>query len=145
MRPTIATAILVSVFAAGCAVEDADSEDDVVDVPAEQQISADVTTSGPQIVYVNFDGPVINDWSVCSNAATNHSSLISYMYGKSSMNFAAFTDASAKTEIVSDLRDLFAAYNIEFTTTRPSAPPYEMLIVTPSNYSHHGIAPLDCG
>ncbi|MDB4957254.1 MAG: hypothetical protein JWO36_4823 [Myxococcales bacterium] len=128
-----------------CEVGEPDDEEDALEVPASQTVTAYAVTTDPQVVFVNFAGPVVKNCAACSNAASNESYVVGYLGSQASIDFAPFTNAAEKTTIVADLRELFAPYNIVFTTTRPAQPPYQMLIVSPTYLPHHGIAPLDCG
>ncbi len=97
----------------------------------------------PQVVYVNFDGPTI-DHCACSDAINNRSLVIDYAFKKPSMKFQPYTSTTGRRTIMANLKKFFAAYNITFTTTRPASGPYTMLVITPTYWAHHGVAPLDC-
>jgi hypothetical protein len=104
------------------------------------------TAKPPQVVFVNFGGPVLRTCAApCSNATTNHTFIIGQYLKRSQIDFAPFLDASRRTAIVSHLRASFARYDIRFTSKRPLAGAYTMVVVTPSFAPNHGVAPLDCG
>ena len=99
----------------------------------------------PQVVFVNFGGPVIRNCAApCSNATTNHTFIIGQYLKRSQVDFAPFVDAARRTAIVAHLRASFARWDIRFTTKRPLSGAYTMAVVTPSFAPNHGVAPLDC-
>ena len=98
-----------------------------------------------QVVYVNFDGPVIKDCNGCSDATTNHSLVIGRAMGKQVVDFEPYRSVAGKRTILSKLRSWFARYHIRFTTERPAQGPYTMVVISPTYWAHHGVAPLDCG
>jgi hypothetical protein len=145
---------ILAVTLTGCSAADAidgegdDTEDDVApsgNTGEATGTSADAL-SGPQVIYVNFTGPTVyNCTNYCSNAVTNHSFIVNYAWGKSYVNFAAYTNTEGRSYILSYLRNFFSKYNVTITGTRPASGPYTMAVISPTNWSHHGIAPLDCG
>ncbi|MCA9582910.1 MAG: matrixin family metalloprotease [Myxococcales bacterium] len=103
-----------------------------------------------QLVYVNFDGPVIQDCTgqpmYCSDARHNVSFAISDHFFKQTMDFAPYGgDGAKRADIVQRLRSIYAGYSIEFTTTRPASGNYMMVVISNSSGSNHGVSPLDCG
>ena len=122
---------------------DGEEDDTLAGTPSASHASA---LTGGQLVYVNFDGAHVDDCDgECSDAPTNRSWAIGAHFGKTSMDFAPYTSAAGKATILAGLRRSFARWRVDFTTTRPSAPPYTMVIVSPTGGAHHGVAPLDCG
>ena len=101
----------------------------------------------PQVVYVNFDGPVILPCASCSDAPGNMSLVPPHLGHPNGYWFLPYNNARRKTAILGFLQTWFAPYHVTFTTTRPSAGPYTMVVVSPSQptSSSRGIAPLDCG
>lgn len=140
--------ILALLLSTGCIADALDGEEGSEDDVAPAETSADTSSalSGPQTIYVNFTGPTIaNCANPCSNAVTNHSYIVHYAWGTASKNFAAYTDGAGRSAIVSHLRSIFSKYDVTITTTRPASGPYTMVVITPTTWAHHGIAPLDCG
>jgi hypothetical protein len=137
----------------GCAADATGAQDDGTedDVAPSGDSGAGTGTaaqalSGTQTIFVNFAGPTIsNCGNYCSNATTNHSYIIGYAWGKSSVNFAPYTDTKGRTAIVSYLKSFFSKYDVVIKTARPASGPYTMVVITPTYWAHHGIAPLDCG
>ncbi|MEN9800497.1 MAG: hypothetical protein RL653_4194 [Pseudomonadota bacterium] len=101
----------------------------------------------PQVVYVNFDGPFIQNCAGCSDAQGNRSLVMGHFGHANGYQFQPYTNAARKAAILTHLRNYFAAYHVTFTTTRPASGPYTMAVVSPSTITttSHGIAPLDCG
>ena len=134
----------------GCSAADAidgeDSEDDVAPSDDVDMGTSTAALSAPQTIYVDFTGPMITSCAnPCSDAVTNHSYIVHYAWGTSSKNFAAYTDSAGRSAIVSHLRTIFSKYDVTITTTRPASGPYTTVVITPTTWAHHGIAPLDCG
>ncbi|MEN9797388.1 MAG: Metallo-peptidase family Reprolysin-like [Pseudomonadota bacterium] len=98
----------------------------------------------PQVVFVNFAGPVICD-AQGEDSRTNKSFAICGHFKKCGgcFDFAAYT-GSDKTAIVNYLKGYFTAYKVNFTTTRPTSGNYTQLVISPSWASNHGVAALDC-
>lgn len=116
-----------------------------LDAPADAKNDVTPPRPPPQVVYVNFDGPVIQGCNnACSDAPNNRSRVINEYLGQSTVAFDPFTDAAARPQIVSFLKQFYAPYYVTFTVTRPPAGPYSMIVITPSNAPNHGIAPVDC-
>ena len=135
---------------AGCSsgeVEVQDFDDQVLEIPSNYDEQPELATSGKQIVYVNFDGVTIRDCdNYCSDARSDRSWAIGAHFGGSSKTFARYAGSSSQRDsIMSDLREGFDDYNIDFTTSRPSSGPYTMLIISTSSGPNHGVAPLNCG
>jgi hypothetical protein len=110
--------------------------------------SGDALSSGAtQIVYVNFDGVHVEDCSnECSDARANQSWAVGAHFGGAAIDFLPYTaDADSRSTVLTGLRAAYASYNVEFTTTRPEAGDYTMVIVSASGGPNHGVAPLDCG
>lgn len=80
----------------------------------------------PQVVFVNFGGPVICD-AAGEDSRTNRSFAVCGHFNKCGGCFN------------------FAAYKVDFTTTRPMSGDYTQLVISPSYASNHGVAALDCG
>jgi hypothetical protein len=100
----------------------------------------------PQVVFVNFGGPTIRHCSnYCSDATTNRSFAIGQAMKRSSVNFEPYTNAAGRRTILANLRAWFRPNHVTFTTTRPAQGPYTMLVISPTYWDHHGVAPLDCG
>lgn len=116
-----------------------------VDEATATAVDAATVDSTWQVVYVNFDGPTITDCSgYCSDAEHNRSWVVGAQ-GDARKDFLPFTNAAARATIMTSLRGKFARYRVAFTTSRPSHGPYTMVVVSPSYWPHHGVAPLDCG
>lgn len=118
------------------------------DVYADTELStqaAALADGTPQVVFVNFGGPVICD-AAGEDSRTNRSFAVCGHFNKcgSCFNFAAYR-GSDKAAIVNHLRGYFAAYKVDFTTTRPTSGDYTQLVISPSYASNHGVAALDCG
>jgi hypothetical protein len=146
-------AALMAVLLLGCGGSeleiDSDSELEADAVPAgiddsfeESQALADGTT---QVVFVNFNGPTISNCDGCSSAPRNRSFVIGRMWGRSSVDFAPYTNADGKEIILARLRRFFEPWRIRFTSVRPDSGKYTMVIISPTLMAHHGVAPLDCG
>lgn len=144
---------LFAVSFVGCVAatgdEDLDEDDETLVVPG----SADergAQAATPQLVFVNFGGPVIvkcRDGSgYCQNSAGNESSMIS-LWGKSSIDFAAYTSTTGRDRIMSLLRGYYSKYNVTLTTSRPASGTYAMLVITPTavgSTSLRGKSYTDC-
>jgi hypothetical protein len=109
--------------------------------------TAAIAAAGPQVVYVNFEGPTI-----CSaptgvdDSATNRSWLICAHFGVCHGGCINFEASSANRAVVlSSLRDYYSRYNVDFVTTRPTSGDYEMLVISPHGGPHHGVGSEDCG
>lgn len=100
---------------------------------------------GTQLVYVNFDGAHVSSCADCSDAIAGLSWGLNDLFGKEEVELAPYENEAAKPRIVSRLRDLYSAYDVELTTTRPAQGPYTMVIISPTWANNHGAAPLDCG
>jgi hypothetical protein len=61
------------------------------------------------------------------------------------MDFAPYPGEAARKTVLAGLRTAYAPYRVSFTTERPDAGPYTMVIVSATGGPHHGVAPLDCG
>ena len=121
------------------------SNTDALSPPAGAQQVLEQQSVGPQRIYVNFDGPRIDDCTgYCSDAPTNRSWAIGAHFGTSSIDFAPYGDAAGRQAVLDELGRAFGPYDVEITTNRPSAGPYTMLVVSPTTGPHHGVAPLDC-
>lgn len=126
------------------------AEDDVLVAPDEVENgiadSENALADGtPQVVYVNFDGPVIkNCGGYCSDAPTNRSWAIGAHFGKSQIDFAPYTNSAARTSVVMRLRDHFKRYKVDIVTKRPASGKYTMLVISPTTGPNHGVAPLNC-
>lgn len=97
-----------------------------------------------QVVYVNFDGPVITDCAGCSDATTDRSMVIGRAMKRQQVDFEPYKNAAGQRTILARLRQWFDPYHVTFTTTRPAQGPYTMVVISPTYWDHHGIAPLDC-
>jgi hypothetical protein len=143
MRSMVLACVLVTALSGCSATDTMDDEDDVA--PSTDGTSSEPLT-GAQTVFVNFNGPTISSCSnYCSNASTDHSYVIGYAWGKPAVDFAAYTDSKGRAAIVSYLKTFFAKYDVVITETRPASGPYTMVVISPTYWAHHGIAPLDCG
>ncbi len=132
-------------FLLGCqGAMEVDFEDEVLVAP-ESVYVVHQQLEGTQRVFVNFDGPVVSDCdNYCSDAPGDRSWAIGAHFGRSRIDFAAYTDTNGRAEILAELRAAFAPYDVEFTTRRPSSGSYTMLVVSPTSGPNHGVAPLDC-
>lgn len=104
-----------------------------------------LSNTGPQIVFVNFDGPTIDDCANCSDAVANQSMVIGRIFNRTTLDFAPFTSAPKQQTILANLRAFYADYDVRFVTSRPSAGPYTMVVISPTPGPHKGVAPLNCG
>jgi hypothetical protein len=146
--------LVLAALVAGCGpstelgVEEAEGDTSLEgDVFADRELgtSAQALADGtPQVVFVNFAGPVICDASG-EDSRTNHSFAICGHFNKCGgcFDFAAYT-GSDKAAIISYLKGYFTAYKVNFTTTRPTSGNYTQLVISPSYASNHGVAALDC-
>jgi hypothetical protein len=139
---------LLLVALAGCA--DPDATDDVLWAPrgvAKADGPMGPSSAGPQVVYVAFEGARIEDCPFpCSRAANNQSWAIQAGFGRAgSMEFAPYENTAGRKVILDRLAALFARYRVSFTSERPAAEPYTMVIISPTVAAHHGMAPMDCG
>lgn len=133
--------------------DDVPETDDPVSVPAEAAARESTTSqqafsAGTAVVYVNFGGPVVTDCrAYCSDATRNRSVVIGAQWQKWKVDFDPYRSAEGRKAIVRHLREYFSRWRVSFTTTRPSAGPYTMLVVTPTfgGRDTRGRAPLDCG
>jgi MYXO-CTERM domain-containing protein len=102
--------------------------------------------STPTVLYVNFDGATITKISG-SDASKNGS----FIGGGTIPAFSG--DAAMRAQIVTLIKQLYSAYNIQIVTSRPASGDYDMALVggTPAhlglNYPSGvvGVAPMDCG
>lgn len=121
-----------------------DSRMDEVLIPEQVEV-VEQALDQTQRVYVNFDGPVIEDCSnYCSDARINKSFAISAHFGVSRIDFTPWGSAAQRQYVVNSLRSTFSPYDVEIVEHRPSAGPYTMLVVSASGGPNHGVAPLDC-
>ncbi len=120
--------------------------DDEVVIP--QDARPELADGTPQVVYVNFGGPVVRSCSAfCDVAATNHSSLVGSYFKRSSIDFLPYTSTLGRRAIVKALRSYYAPYDVTVTTTRPTSGPYTMAVISPSAVgptTKRGISFLDC-
>ncbi|MFN7131071.1 MAG: hypothetical protein ACK4N5_03245, partial [Myxococcales bacterium] len=125
-------------------LEDEEAFDDVFEM-GEVHSDAQALT-GTQVIYVNFGGVKICDASG-EDATKNKSFAVCGHFGVCGgcKTFAAYTTTAHHKPIVDQLRKYFAAYDVRFTTSRPTSGPYTMLVVSPTTGSNHGVAALDCG
>jgi len=125
-------------------------DEDALEVPdvSAEPLAPEIATTAPTVVYVNFGGPIVRTCSsFCNDATTNHSTLVSQTFKKSSVDFAAYTSSTGRTTIMSKLRAYYAAYDVVFTTKRPATAPYTMVVISPSNVGpidRRGTSYLDC-
>jgi hypothetical protein len=97
----------------------------------------------PTVLYVNYDGATISK-SYSSDASKN----VSFIGGGTVPAFSG--DRTAVTNLV---KQLYAAYNIQIVTERPTSGDYDMALVggTPAHLGLSypqgvvGVAPMDCG
>jgi hypothetical protein len=123
-------------------------QDDVVHppdlAPAEPE-TVPYTGATSQIIYVNFEGGRIHDCNpFCSDAPGNRSTVIGQIFGATYVDFEPYASAAGRQTIVAEIERAYGDYAVTVTTTRPAVPPYTMLIVSPTNGPHHGVAPLNC-
>jgi hypothetical protein len=100
-------------------------------------------TSGPSVVFVNFDGGAVTK-GVGIDSAKNTT-------GFAEGTVPAFSRSQAeRDQIMNELRTIFAPYNVKLVTTRPVGGLYNMVMVggTPKDVgitdNVAGLAPLDC-
>ncbi len=99
----------------------------------------------PTVLFLNFDGVTITKGS-SSNATTN----TSFIGGGTVPPFSG-TEAE-KQQAVTLIKQLYARYNVQVVTTRPSSGYYDMTVIggTPAHLglsygsSVMGVAPMDC-
>jgi hypothetical protein len=108
-------------------------------------------SSGPALLYLALDGATITKVSGSGSAQADTSPLC----GATITAFDHAPLGAGRAAVIADLlkevRALFAAYDLEVVTSRPTASPYQMAVVGgtpsmcgfPAGYS--GMAPLDCG
>jgi len=108
----------------------------------------------PTVVFLNFDGVTIKKGND-SNALTNTSwvpnvSTATVTIPPFNASPWGSNRSSVITYIVTHLEELFAGYNVSFTTTRPSSGNYMMTVIGGSHatigmeYGVLGVSPLDC-
>jgi hypothetical protein len=126
--------------------------DDATLIPPGTTVSiASAENTGPQVVYVNFAGPVIEDCNdgsgYCDNSQTKESWIVKD-WGYSSFDFAPYVDTAGRDKIMSKLRTWYSPYDITFTSQRPASGPYTMIVISPSLIGPtyiRGRAYINCG
>src|SRR5262249_49095397 len=116
---------------------------------AAQRAPRTYTPSGPQVLFVNFDGAVLHYAAGCSDALAGCSFIVG---GRGPVNFPPFhATPTQKQQILDLVRSYFEPFNIQIVTARPQTGRYSMNIVGGSpdvigiGPGVVGIAPLDCG
>ncbi len=116
----------------------------------------DVAAIGPRTVYLNFEGASLSRSQFADDATTGESAIVvqNLSIGAFDANSLRSTEGLTRSQIisrvVSGMQQLHAAYNITFTTSRPSSGNYQMIVfggncagVAGTNCA--GIALRDCG
>ena len=124
-------------------------EDDTILAPEEGDIAAHLQElQQTQVVFVNFDGVTVRSCptqAYCSDARINRSRIIESFFDRDSITWRPYTNTAGRNLIMAELREAFAPYDVQFTTSRPSSGDYTMLVIaTNSEFSGLGVAPLDC-
>ncbi len=105
-----------------------------------QGASGDVMFAGEsQVIFVNFDGVTIESSGYQDDATLNRSWL-------TSGPMEPWGNNPAKRQAIMDaVRADWQAFNVAITESRPASGPYEMCVVSPTNFAGSlGIAPVDC-
>src|SRR5690348_6543955 len=124
MRHVSLVSALLVFSLASCAVEDEP------EAPALSEETQELT--GPHTVYLNFDGGTYTDCDYCSLSASNRSWVVGTVFKQQSVTLApAWAGNTARRNaVLSYLRNVYAPYNLVFTTTRPASGNYTMVVFT---------------
>lgn len=146
----------VIVAVAGCGVGDVGEMgeplalyDDIVVAQGRQACaeapSGDAPSGGPSLVYLNFDGATLKKVNGYTTDAAQNVTVIG------SGTLPPYGSPQERAEVEKLVRALYAAYNVDFVTTRPQSGDYTMAVIGghPSHLgltgTMAGLGNLDCG
>lgn len=116
--------------------------------------AADYEARAPQRIYLSFEGEkIIGCSNHCSDAATNRSWVLGETKSVPAFDHTPYGKdrAAVIADLVARVRTLYQGFNVEFTTTRPTAGAYTLIVVggdaTLMNSKQQVVSssPADCG
>jgi hypothetical protein len=94
--------------------------------PATPVGQAQIAGSGPQLVFVNFDGGTLTK---CSSAHDARDGCWSHL-NQTSQNYGGWGEYWGRQMILNHVRMAFEGYNVQVTDVRPSNASYTMVVLT---------------